>query len=99
MTPPDSSDEADTAGTDGDPSRDGAPSTETTPPSTAGSSRSAAVRAVFVLQVVIWNAVLLLAALGALLVGVEGRWRIGTTLLGTAGLLAAYGGYRWPDRA
>ena len=51
----------------------------------------------FVLHVIVWNAVLLLASLGTLLIVFEGTWNLGGSLLGAAGILALYGVYRWPE--
>jgi len=51
----------------------------------------------FVLQVMIWNAVLLVLALGILLVTVRGRTDLGGALIAAGLVLAGYGVIRYPD--
>lgn len=84
---------------------DRSPADADTPRETTGSPDEADgdptrdLRALFVFHVVVWNAVLLLIAVGGMLIGFRGRWDLGTTAIAVAALLAAYGVYRWPDRA
>jgi len=55
------------------------------------------IASLFVLHAIIWNAVLLLSSLGAMLIAFEGNWDLGGSLLGAAGILTLYGVYRWPE--
>jgi hypothetical protein len=50
----------------------------------------------FVLQVLVWNAVLLFLALGLLLVWFRGQLELGGALIAAAVVLAGYGAIRWP---
>jgi hypothetical protein len=51
----------------------------------------------FVLQVLIWNAVLLALSLGLLLAWFRGQLELGGALIAAALVLAGYGAIRWPD--
>ena len=50
----------------------------------------------FVLHVFVWNAVVLLVSLGAMLIYFRNDWETGSRLLMAGGILAGYGLYRWP---
>ena len=50
----------------------------------------------FVLHVFVWNAVVLLVSLGAMLIYFRNDWTTGSRLLVAGGVLTAYGLYRWP---
>jgi hypothetical protein len=52
--------------------------------------------AIFVLQVVVWNAILLCFSLGVMFVYFRGDWETGRTLIGASVVLALYSAYRWP---
>lgn len=53
----------------------------------------------FVLQVVLWNAILLVASLGVLLIVFRSDWITGSQLIGVAAVLVLYSHYRWPHRS
>jgi hypothetical protein len=50
----------------------------------------------FVLHVFVWNAVVLLVSLGAMLIYFRNDWTTGGRLLVAGGILSLYGLYRWP---
>jgi hypothetical protein len=50
----------------------------------------------FLLHVVVWNAVVLLVSLGAMLIFFRNDWNMGGRLLVAGGVLTLYGLYRWP---
>lgn len=50
----------------------------------------------FVLHVLVWNAVLLAVALAGMLIYFRGDWAMGGRLLGVGFVLSVYGVYRWP---
>ncbi|WP_318570282.1 DUF7322 domain-containing protein [Salinigranum marinum] len=54
------------------------------------------VAQLFVLHVFVWNAVVLLVSLGAMLIYFRNDWTTGSRLLVAGGVLTAYGLYRWP---
>lgn len=68
------------------------------PSVSASDIRDSTILRLFVLQVVIWNAVLLAVSVGGLLIYFENDWRTGGQLVGIGVVLALYGAYRWPDR-
>jgi len=72
------------------------PSVDVPSPSSEAVSESP-IATLFVLHVIVWNAILLLASLGVLLIAFEGNWNLGGSLLGAAAILALYSVYRWPD--
>lgn len=51
----------------------------------------------FVLHVLLWNAVVLLLSLGAMLIHFRGNTATGSQLLAVGVILTAYGLYRLPD--
>jgi hypothetical protein len=51
----------------------------------------------FVLHVIIWNAVLLCFSLGVMLIYFRQSWTTGGRLIGISIILTLYGAYRWPD--
>jgi hypothetical protein len=55
------------------------------------------IAALFVLHVIIWNAVLLLFSLGVMLIYFERNWTTGGQLIAVSVVLTLYGVYRWPD--
>lgn len=52
----------------------------------------------FILQVLLWNAILLVASLGVFLIVFRSNWTTGSQLLGVAAVLVLYSRYRWPNR-
>lgn len=68
------------------------------PSVSAGEIRHSKLLRLFVLQVFIWNAVLLTVSVGLLLLYFETDWRTGSQLIGIGVVLAIYGAYRWPNR-
>jgi hypothetical protein len=55
------------------------------------------IAALFVLHVIIWNAVLLSLSLGVMLIYFRQNWTTGGQLIGISIILTLYGAYRWPD--
>jgi hypothetical protein len=55
--------------------------------------------ALFVLHVVIWNAILLSFSLGVMLIYFRQNWTTGGQLIGVSIILTLYEVYRWPDNA
>jgi len=55
------------------------------------------IAALFVLHVIIWNAVLLFFSLGLMLIYFRQNWTTGGQLIAISIILALYGTYRWPD--
>lgn len=55
------------------------------------------ITTLFVLHVVIWNAVLLCLSLGLMLIYFRQNWAVGGQLLSVSAILALYGAYRWPN--
>lgn len=60
--------------------------------------RDSAIVRLFVLQVVVWNVVLLAASVGLLLIYFRNDWATGGQLLGASAVLVLYSAYRWPER-
>lgn len=58
--------------------------------------RDSPILRLFVLQVVVWNLVLLAVSLGGMLIYFEGNWETGGRLVAAGAVLALYGAYRWP---
>lgn len=69
------------------------------PEATSEGIADSPIATLFVLHVVIWNAVLLLLSLGVLLIYFEQNWSTGPRLIAAGAVLALYGAYRWPDTA
>jgi hypothetical protein len=55
------------------------------------------IAALFVLHVIIWNAVLLSFSLGVMLIYFRQDWTTGGRLIVISVILTLYGAYRWPD--
>ena len=55
------------------------------------------IAALFVLHVIIWNAVLLCFSLGVMLIYFRQSWTTGGQLIGVSVILTLYGAYRWPE--
>lgn len=75
-----------------------APSVET--PSldaAAGDAADSKLTSLFVFHVILWNAVLLLLSLGAMLAYFRADWETGGQLVAAGVILGAYGVYRLPD--
>lgn len=53
----------------------------------------------FVLHVILWNAVLMSLSLGAMLIYFRGNWATGGQLIAIGIILTLYGAYRWPGNA
>lgn len=66
-------------------------------PASADADHSSIVR-LFVLQVVVWNVVLLAGSLGVFLIYFQHDWTTGGQLIAVAAVLVLYSAYRWPDR-
>ena len=67
--------------------------------STADSSvlSDSPIAALFVLHVIVWNAVLLCFSLGVMLIYFQGNWTVGGQLIAVGAILTLYGAYRWPE--
>ena len=50
----------------------------------------------FLIHVVVWNAVVLFVSLGVMLIYFRNDWTLGGRLLVAGGVLTVYGLYRWP---
>lgn len=57
-----------------------------------------AIVRLFVLQVIVWNLVLMTVSVGVLLIYFRNDWTTGGQLLGAGAVLILYSLYRWPDR-
>jgi hypothetical protein len=57
-----------------------------------------AIVRLFVLQVIVWNLVLMTVSVGVLLIYFRNDWTTGGQLLGAGAVLILYSVYRWPDR-
>ena len=66
------------------------------PTATGDVFQQSKVAQLFVLHVFVWNAVVLLVSLGAMLIYFRNDWTTGGRLLVAGGILTAYGLYRWP---
>lgn len=55
------------------------------------------ITSLFVLHVVIWNAVLLCLSLGLMLIYFRQNWTAGGQLLSIGIVFTLYGAYRWPN--
>lgn len=60
--------------------------------------RDSAIVRLFVLQVLVWNGILLAGSVGLLLIYFRSDWTMGGQLLALSAVLALYSWYRWPDR-
>lgn len=68
------------------------------PSASAADLRDSPLVRVFVLQVVVWNLILLAVSVGLLLIYFRSDWTTGGQLLGVSALLLLYSAYRWPPR-
>ncbi|MDS0298307.1 hypothetical protein NDI76_06095 [Halogeometricum sp. S1BR25-6] len=66
------------------------------PTANSDSMSDSSITTLFVLQVVIWNAVLLCFSLGLMLIYFRQNGAAGGQLLSVSLILALYGVYRWP---
>ena len=66
------------------------------PTATGDVFQQSKVAQLFVLHVFVWNAVVLLVSLGAMLIYFRNDWTTGGRLLVAGGVLTIYGLYRWP---
>lgn len=60
--------------------------------------RDSAIVRLFVLQVLVWNGILLAGSVGLFLIYFRADWTTGGQLLALSAVLALYSWYRWPDR-
>jgi hypothetical protein len=72
------------------------PPSVSAPDATGDVFQRSPIARLFLLHVVVWNAVVLLVSLGAMLVYFRNDWTTGGRLLLAGGILTLYGLYRWP---
>ena len=72
------------------------PPSVSAPDATGDVFQRSPIARLFLLHVVVWNAVVLLVSLGAMLIYFRNDWTTGGRLLLAGGILTAYGLYRWP---
>jgi hypothetical protein len=66
-------------------------------PDSAGDGfQGSPIARLFLIHVVLWNAVVLLVSLGVMLIYFRSDWTTGGRLLAAGGILTVYGLYRWP---
>lgn len=68
------------------------------PSASAEDFRESPIVRLFVVQVVVWNLILLAASVGLLLIYFRNAWTTGGQLIGVSAVLLLYSVYRWPGR-